>query len=117
MEVPPNAGRLPLLHLGTGGTFLARPYGYRPHGFEFGRSSEEMSLSAERDRSQTGWHGTPIEANIEQTQRDEWRNRELSREPEDLPLPPVTNQEEDDNTWMYLVVLLLIISFVQISSF
>ena len=115
MEVPPNAGRLPLLHLNTGGTFLARPYGYRPQGFEYGRSSEEMSLSAERERSQTGWHGTQaIEANIEQTQRDEWRNRELSREREDLPL---RLPDQEDNTWMYLVGLLLIISFVQISSF
>ena len=110
MEVPLNGDRLP-----PTGTFLVRPHGYRPRGFEYGQSSEEMSLSAERDRSLTGWHGTPMGANIEQTQRDEWRNRELSREREDLPLRlPVTDQE--DNTWMYLVVLLLIISFVQISS-
>ena len=91
MEVPLNADRLP-----PTGTFMVRPYGYRPRGFEYGQSSEEMSLSTEREEL--------------------IGRRELSREREDLPLPPVTNQE-DDNTWMYLVVLLLIISFVQISSF
>ena len=50
------------------------------------------------------------------TEREELiSRRDLSREREDLPLRlPVTDQE--DNTWMYLVVLLLIISFVQISS-
>ena len=91
MEVPLNADRLP-----PTGTFLVRPHGYRPRGFEYGQSSEEMSLSTEREELIS--------------------RRELSREREDLPLQPVTNQE-DDNTWMYLVVLLLIISFVQISSF
>ena len=91
MEVPLNADRLP-----PAGTFLVRPHGYRPRGFEYGQSSEEMSLSTEREELIS--------------------RRELSREREDLPLQPVTNQE-DDNTWMYLVGLLLIISFVQISSF
>ena len=91
MEVPLNADRLP-----PAGTFLVRPHGYRPRGFEYGQSSEEMSLSTEREELIS--------------------RRDLSREREDLPLRlPVTDQE--DNTWMYLVVLLLIISFVQISSF
>ena len=91
MEVPLNADRLP-----PAGTFLVRPYGYRPRGFEYGQSSEEMSLSTEREELIS--------------------RRELSREREDLPLRlPVTDQE--DNTWMYLVLLVLIISFVQISSF
>ena len=91
MEVPLNADRLP-----PTGTFLVRPHGYRPRGFEYGQSSEEMSLSTEREELIS--------------------RRELSREREDLPLRlPVTDQE--DNTWMYLVLLVLIISFVQISSF
>ena len=91
MEVPLNADRLP-----PAGTFLVRPHGYRPRGFEYGQSSEEMSLSTEREELIS--------------------RRDLSREREDLPLRlPVTDQE--DNTWMYLVGLLLIISFVQISSF
>ena len=90
MEVPLNGDRLP-----PTGTFLVRPHGYRPRGFEYGQSSEEMSLSTEREELIS--------------------RRDLSREREDLPLRlPVTDQE--DNTWMYLVVLLLIISFVQISS-
>ena len=91
MEVPLNADRLP-----PAGTFLVRPHGYRPRGFEYGQSSEEMSLSTEREELIS--------------------RRDLSREREDLPLRlPVTDQE--DNTWMYLVLLVLIISFVQISSF
>ena len=109
MEVPLNADRLP-----PTGTFLARPYGYRPQGFEYGQSSEEMSLTPEREASQTGWHDY---LGAQARRREEiWTSRELSREREDLPLRlPVTDQE--DNTWMYLVGLLLIISFVQISSF
>ena len=38
------------------GRFIAHPRNYRPQGFQFGDSSEEMSCTPERaDPGETGW--------------------------------------------------------------
>ena len=72
----------------TTGRFIAHPRNYRPQGFQFGDSSEEMSCTPERaDPGETGWKDYLGRIERRRAEIRGLRERSLSREPEDLPLP------------------------------
>ena len=72
----------------TTGRFIAHPRNYRPQGFQFGAWSEEMTCTPEReDWTQTGWKDYLGRIERRRAEIRGLRERSLSREPEDLPLP------------------------------
>ena len=78
MEVPLDAGRLPTI-----GTYIARPHGWRPGDFQFGESSEDMSMTPDRDPVIRGQRERRMSLSREpEEEKVDWREPMLlSREP------------------------------------